>query len=453
MRLGCCLLCISLLLGLACPLRAHAVATEIVISLVAAYLASCGYNLAAHDMNASGTSNAMAKMITDFLDTELGGVSITEWALTWFTTGVNIQSGTLFLTTPAANALRQFANWAVGKYGDTPGAEAVVYSDQYFTAVDGKTYALTVPVNPVPYDPDYTFDNSPWFHTTDFQAGTTLIVPSIDFNDDVVIPITSDESLIFFMRNSTVRWKFSTSLISHDFFRIKFPERFPTNVSFVINPKGYLVVGYFIPDSSHAATSTYGPGFVYFNDVTPIKATDLNLSGGSLTMGVLQGLTVPRELVYGETLKLNLGNSAIDTPEALTDSVIGGIQAGDFSAEAEIVDAVDVPIDPPVEPTAPDIDGLGLPALGAALVSRFPFSIPWDVAKGVQLLAAPAKAPYWEVDFLAPISYRVGGWQGDTTVVIDMSEFEIIGQLSRWTSTIGFCLLLASGTKRLIWTA
>lgn len=170
-------------------------------------------------------------------------------------------------------------------------------------------------------------------------------------------------------------------------------------------------------------------------------------------MGVLQALSIPLDLVDGEALKLNLGNPAIDTPEALTDAVIGGIQAGDLTAEAEIVDAADVPIGPPIEPTFPDIDGLGLPALGAALTSRFPFSIPWDVAKGVQLLAAPAKAPYWEVDFLAPISYRVGGWKGDTTVVIDMSEYEIIGQLSRWTSTIGFCLLLASGTKRLIWTA
>ena len=50
----------------------------------------------------------------------------------------------------------------------------------------------------------------------------------------------------------------------------------------------------------------------------------------------------------------------------------------------------------------------------------------------VMRLAAPSKAPYFEVDFMAPIADRVGGWKG---------------------STIGFCLFLASGTKRLIWTA
>lgn len=101
----------------------------------------------------------------------------------------------------------------------------------------------------------------------------------------------------------------------------------------------------------------------------------------------------------------------------------------------------------------PDIDGLGLPALGAALMTRFPFSIPWDVVRGIKLLAAPAEAPYWEVDFLAPIAGRVGGWKGSTKVILDMGQYEIIGQLCRWTSTIGFCLVLAAGTKKLIWTA
>lgn len=104
-------------------------------------------------------------------------------------------------------------------------------------------------------------------------------------------------------------------------------------------------------------------------------------------------------------------------------------------------------------PEQPDLNGLGLPALGAALVTRFPFSIPWDVVKGIKLVAAPAEAPRWEVDFLAPIAGRVGGWKGSTKVVIDMGVYPIIGQVCRWTSMIGFCLILASGTKKLIWTA
>lgn len=109
----------------------------------------------------------------------------------------------------------------------------------------------------------------------------------------------------------------------------------------------------------------------------------------------------------------------------------------------------------PVNPSValPDIATLGLPALGDALTSKFPFSIPWDVAKAIRLLAVPAKTPRFEIDFMAPIAYRFGGFPGDTMIVLDFSEYEIIGQVSRWASTIGFCLLLASGTKKLIWTA
>jgi hypothetical protein len=89
--------------------------------------------------------------------------------------------------------------------------------------------------------------------------------------------------------------------------------------------------------------------------------------------------------------------------------------------------------------------------LAAIITTRFPFSIPWDIVRGIKLLAAPSEAPHWSVDFMKPIEHRVGSWAGDTTVDIDMSDYPLIGQVFRWTSTIGFCLLLAAGTKKLSW--
>ncbi len=100
-----------------------------------------------------------------------------------------------------------------------------------------------------------------------------------------------------------------------------------------------------------------------------------------------------------------------------------------------------------------DLEGLESSGLGALFISKFPFSIPWDLAKAVGLLAAPAVTPYWEIDLYAPIEHRVGSWAGDTTIEIDFSDFEILGQLSRWMSTILFVFALAAGTKRFIWTA
>lgn len=450
MRLGCCLLCISLLLCLACPPRAHAVATEAAVAaLVAAYLASCGLSLAANGLNANGTSGAISKMITDFLDTELGGVSIGEWGEALFSSGVTIQRGVAFVPASAANVLAKFATWANGKYGGAPGTEFVVSSSQSFTAIDGKIYFLTI-VNLE--DP------------RDFQVGTTLFVPPASRSDfsEIVIPVTSDNSIVFYLSNGYINSYFSSrpnfSLGNIYAFGSTTKQ---TNISFCINSYGYLTVCRVlqqptgVPSVSLSGSSTSN---------TVIKATDLNITGGTLGIGVTKSVSIPDALLDNQSLKLNIDNPAADTPEAFADDVIGSVIDGTLTADAEIVDVTDVPVDPPVvEPTTPpiepelpdvpDIDGLGLSALGAAVVTRFPFSIPWDVAHGVQLLAAPAKAPYWEVDLLEPIAYRVGGWQGDTTIVIDMSKFEIIGQLSRWTSTIGFCLILASGTKRLIWTA
>ncbi len=91
--------------------------------------------------------------------------------------------------------------------------------------------------------------------------------------------------------------------------------------------------------------------------------------------------------------------------------------------------------------------------LGAVIVSKFPFSIPWDIARTVQLLAAPPVTPRFEFDFLGPMADLVGGFPGDTTIVVDFSEYEIVGQVTRWFSTVMFVYWLAVLTKTYIWTA
>ncbi len=92
-------------------------------------------------------------------------------------------------------------------------------------------------------------------------------------------------------------------------------------------------------------------------------------------------------------------------------------------------------------------------SLGALVITKFPFSIPWDVYKAIKLLAAPPVTPRWEVDFMEPLADNVGGFPGDTTIVIDFAEYEIVGVATRWLSTVFFIYALASGTKRLLWTA
>lgn len=159
---------------------------------------------------------------------------------------------------------------------------------------------------------------------------------------------------------------------------------------------------------------------------------------------------MPEGIEAEQGIALDVGAAATMDLDMVLQGVLDDVLAGELTSTMEA--AGEEVVDPPAE-ELPDVDELGLPALGAALTSRFPFSIPWDFSRAVKLVAAPAKAPRFEVDFMAPIEHRVGQWQGDTTIVLDFSEYAIIGQISRWTSTIGFCLMLAGATKRLIWTA
>lgn len=110
-------------------------------------------------------------------------------------------------------------------------------------------------------------------------------------------------------------------------------------------------------------------------------------------------------------------------------------------------------------PTLPD--GTEIPALrrlGDVMASVFPFSIPWDVAKGLELFSAQPQAPVFVLDpfqdSILPDSAVQGSGYSKYALVIDFAEQEWIGGIAavtRWASTIMFLLSLALGTRRLIW--
>lgn len=125
----------------------------------------------------------------------------------------------------------------------------------------------------------------------------------------------------------------------------------------------------------------------------------------------------------------------------------------------------DVPAESAVPTTAPaEGDKVGdialedvaaaQPSLSAVFVSKFPFCIPWDFVQAVKLLASSPKAPVIEFDPLAKLEPLFGGRsRGDTTVTLDMSDYEYLGGFCRWITTIMFCAALIGLTKKLIWTA
>lgn len=150
--------------------------------------------------------------------------------------------------------------------------------------------------------------------------------------------------------------------------------------------------------------------------------------------GDITGEELTGEKAGEDTPSKNPGITAGEISQAITDALpITGAAVGDQVVEEAM--------------TEPD-------SLGAVFISKFPFSIPWDVYKVFALLAADPVTPHWEVDFYAPLE-GIGGVhaQGSTALVIDFERLEFMGQVCRWTCMLTFVYALAMGTKKLIWTA
>lgn len=429
MRLGCFLVTFAVLASLVLdPPRAKAFAmtSSAVTALAGGFLSACGLTPVVSGMGSSEEVNeSVARLIQEYLTAELpGGVAdAVEW-LGQVSLTVN-KTGKIIIPALVAQKLGLFAQWVAGKYGTKPGMNQVYgVTGDYVTLADGTKFYLCT-----------DFDNSAHkflnFGTpitqTDFpivfSTGYSLEVRFVDYRDCIFYLDSKGEVLLYHSaRFDRAIWPMYVGITSE-------------NVYFLY---------------SSLSTSTVFQFFAHsYFDIGAVTSVN-----ESLSLDVAETITIPEGLTDSQSVALDVGATDSMSIQEILQGILDAILAGDLAASAEIVDTADVPVepeepDPPVVPVVPE----GLDKLGAALTSRFPFSIPWDVYKGVTLLAAPPKAPYFEVDFMAPIADRVGGWKGSTKIVLDFSEYEIIGQVCRWTSTIGFCLMLASGTKRLIWTA
>lgn len=103
----------------------------------------------------------------------------------------------------------------------------------------------------------------------------------------------------------------------------------------------------------------------------------------------------------------------------------------------------------PDTPTYTDVETLGLPALGDALMGKFPFCLVTDISRVINIFTTTRETPKWEVDILAPLADRIP-FQGDTTLKLDFSEYEEVGTITRWVTTIGYVLFLLLVTKQMI---
>lgn len=440
MRLGCFLVTFAVLASLVLePPRAKAFAmtSSAVTALAGGFLSACGLTPVVSGMGSSEEVNeSVARLIQEYLTAELpGGVAdAVEW-LGQVSLTVN-KTGKIIIPALVAQKLGLFARWVAGKYGAKPGVNQIYYnSGASVTDRLGNSYDVGFLQN-VRYGFDGYLESS---------QIVSLGAPVFQLGD-VEKLFYFDQKLRLFVDGdgSNLRLERESNGISNICLKDWRSSAYCKVCFFLLD--GDIFLGVY-NTGQNAWYLAYG---VFARDVI-FADESLSLDVSDTMQEVLDRLTALEE---GQSIALDVGATQSMEIQEILQGILDAILAGDLTASAEIVDTAEVPVepeepDPPVVPVVPE----GLDKLGAALTSRFPFSIPWDVYKGVTLLAAPPKAPYFEVDFMAPIADRVGGWKGSTKIVLDFSEYEIIGQVCRWTSTIGFCLMLATGTKRLIWTA
>ncbi len=162
----------------------------------------------------------------------------------------------------------------------------------------------------------------------------------------------------------------------------------------------------------------------------------------------LLGSSIDSLYETGDTLELTYPG-IVTSPDDIIDSVSTSVTTGTDICDLTISTDVGE-----IEPELPENVPSNLPSLSGLFITKFPFSIPWDVYSIFTLLDAEPEAPHFSVDLMEPLKDRVD-FEEDTGIELDMEDerFEVIGTVIRWGVLISFLLGLAFATKKLIWTA
>ena len=86
-------------------------------------------------------------------------------------------------------------------------------------------------------------------------------------------------------------------------------------------------------------------------------------------------------------------------------------------------------------------------SLKGLVYTAFPFCLPWDLMNAIKLIAVQPEAPHFKIDIFEKLPFE---FKGSTEIKFDMAEYPQLGAVSRWTSTIGFCIALIVLTRKII---
>lgn len=455
-RLLCCFLAVAVLLGglLCClPVRAGAIVPlSFVQSALASYVTSSGYKLYNDQGTGSDILGSLGELYDDYVTVNNKTIQGSVATLAWLANSPLIyqdNSGQIVISQVAANIMQDFAEWIQTEYSVPVGSDTPtsVVSGGSADWTDGTgVNATLVSASDGPFqDGSYSYYYSSSIGTGAVNGSSVNLFLGLRSSSEAYLTLFTDEG-----SNNT--YLYVASAVSNGAFRVAYYD-----------------------GSRYRIYNSMQQGFSYdleFRNSIPISSTDLfnisistvdpsGVSVSALSPGLASGLAVTLAQAVADVIGqaqdddavvIGVGAGVGATAQDIADMVAQGVKAQTLDPSVSIV--AEAVIDTPVQPY-PDVDGLGLPTLGAALVSRFPFCVPWDFVDTLKILNADPIPPVFDVTLIPASVAARWGVSGDYTLHVDLTDpdYAKLFVALRWGTLVGFCIGLALLTKRLIWTA
>lgn len=444
--LSCLLVCLPLIQ------RSNAVVgvDDVAITIILTLLLAMGITLVIADMK---NDQYIASRTAEFLQSiGAGAQSFGQWLLGSDSALIDLKNGFLSLPETIVTKGKQFINWLV----PNPASNTVI--------------DLSFGGSGIPTDFIYSVS-----HTSGggFKIDSVGRLPGENASTDNIISYSDGQNTVNFESQSFIKSTgyyqattgnyVNSSIAVGGYYAIVFiavKQAFQYNTNILALPGVYL--GGLSQNSnigSNINVLMYTSTGCYMFDINSIDSDIIeaaaiignydDLSGLEDTEVESSGTTVINNTFY-----ITQDGQALNPDSQSLDDIIGALQDAIDSINQKIDVIGWTQADTAEGTLTPDysdfeLGNLNFTQLGALITTRFPFSIPWDLVRIFQLFVADPQPPSWTFDILPADNFA----NIDTEITLDLSQYPIIGTISRWFCVIDLCLGLVFASKKLIWTA
>ena len=404
-----CIFCVVLLLfmmaALAIPVKAAAPVMPVdFLGVAQSMLESAGIHFDYTGMNSQSVADGLYSLLEKCVSAISPGDTVEDWLGAYELTMVG-----QYLHVPPATALKAwaFARWLVGEYGLESNGDAILVSNEEtntFIDADGVVYPVSI-VD----DNNIIISFGGAFYDYAMSATPKNIILSSD--GSAYINVDSASLVAAGTVDGGHRW--NSRMVSGDYY-------------FFYIRGGNLRVG--SNESGNTYFSVAGAGW-------PLDSLNFETDVSSIALEP-GDITIPDTIGNDETVVI--GSDVINpgmTLEEAVNAILEASAANTLTVTQAITQAG--AIDEPINLDLGEVDDYKV----VGLADVFPFCIPFDVVRFLQVLDAKREAPHFQIPFQIP-SLGI-----DYTFEIDLTMFESVAAIIRTMELLLFVVGLAVATR------